>query len=123
APRLLSYRVQHVVGSNEQPASRNRWRSQLPVVEFVLCKNARGAAGGKNDGFTTLAEEVDPAITGKRRSTVDASDTLLPDAFSGLRVRCRRDADVAHHIDQPVVIDQRRNVRSARLHFPDHMAF
>ena len=80
------------------------------------------AAGLDHDRVAVLADEVDVPAAGDRRRREHALDALLPDALARGRVDGRQHADVVRHVDDAVVVEQRRDIRRARRDAPDRLA-
>ena len=60
----------------------------------------------------------EPSVARDRRRRVDTADALLIHALAGLGIGDGQHAHVAGHVDEAVVIDQRRDVRRAGCNFP-----
>src|SRR5688572_5908354 len=113
---------ERVVGANEHSPAGDRRGSEHTRIEFVSREDIGRASGRKHDGLAVFREEVDLTVACNRGSAVDASDTFLPDALPGLRIDNGSNADVTDHVNQPVVLHERRNVRRTGRDLPNHMA-
>src|SRR4029434_7530300 len=90
---LVSNRIHHIVRSDEEASAGDRGRRELARIEPVPREHARRAAGRNDDCFSVFAEEIDLPVGRNRGGGVNATDTLLEDAFAGLGVSDREDAD------------------------------
>ena len=88
----------------------------------LRARHARRRSCGQHDRLAILAQHVDLSVGGNRRGREDTAGSLLPHALAGARVDGAQHADVARHVEQPVVVHERRHVGRAGIGTPHHVA-
>src|SRR5262245_66175705 len=91
-------------GSQVERLARDSRRGQETFIEVIFRQRFESSSRADHGGLAVLAEEPDFSVGVNRRGGVFASDPLLPDQLSVLRLDATCDAGVIDHVNQ--IVDQ-----------------
>src|ERR1700738_3262478 len=107
---LASYGKDPIIGAEEDPASGDRRGGDEATGQLVLRENLHLTSGLQHQRVAGLTDEIDLSVSRYRRRHVDARNALPPDALSGGSVHGADDPLIGRHVDQAVVVNDRRDV-------------
>ena len=109
----------HRVIRADEDAVRPKLPARRAGARSGDCARARAARSGRqHDRLAVFAQQIDFAVGGNGRRGEHAARALLPHALPGARVDRAQHADIARHVEQAVVVHERRDVRRAGVDTP-----